>query len=195
MRVEGERAAQEVGAAGYVAAGEVDGASVIEQARVGRAQLQRSIDGDACLDGPVSAALYAVHPAERAGYLAALDAIRTMTARVQAPWWVSGLGFRVADRALADEPCPPRTDLLLLSTVDEQVLFDARAVRGFRIGRGMAEVVDVLLHSSRPDVALERLYRCPNVPGDPARTAGEVCAELARRGVSLPWAPAPARAA
>jgi hypothetical protein len=143
-------------------------------------------DGDVCVDRPVAAALRAADHAELAGYLVALDALRLMLSRTKVVCRVSGLGFRIAERAMSDEAGPPRTDLLLLSSADGHVLFDARAHRGFKISPGMAEILDVVLHTTRPETVLDRLGHCPNVPGDPAQAADAVRAELHARGVDLP---------
>jgi len=143
-------------------------------------------NGDVCAEADVTSALRAFDRAELAGFLAAVDAMRVMLLRTRSLWNVSGLGFRICDRALQGETYPPRTDLLLLASAEDRVLYDARVNRGFKISPGMAEVLDVLLHTTGPDVALDRLSRCPNVPGDPGVAAADVCAELTRRGVDLP---------
>jgi hypothetical protein len=145
-----------------------------------------STQDDLCVDGTVTAALREAERAELSGFLAALDALRLMAARTGTTWKASGLGYRVAEAALGEESAPPRTDLLLLSSATGRLLYDARSGRGFTIPDGMAEILDVVLHTAEPDLARERLHRCPNVPTDPVEATAMVRAELARRGVELP---------
>jgi hypothetical protein len=149
---------------------------------------QLARDADVCLEPAVAGALHRADRAALAGYLAAVDALRILSARIRVPWRVSGLGFRYAAEAMGDAPVPPRGDLLLLAAPDEQVLFDTRVRRAFKINPGMAEVLDVLLHTPDEGLAFRRLAACRHVPGDPVLAAANVRAELARRGVALPTA-------
>jgi hypothetical protein len=147
-------------------------------------------DTDVCVSPEVGAVLAGAEALGLHRYLAALDALRTMTLRIEAPWRVCGPGFSLlddadgADDGGADEATASRDDFFVLVAPREQVLFDTRAHRAFRVDRAVAQVLEAVLRSPDEQGAVRRLERSRSYanPRVAIRTVGET---FEARGVQL----------
>ncbi|MDQ6785158.1 MAG: hypothetical protein M3063_17350, partial [Actinomycetota bacterium] len=123
----------------------------------------------------------------RRRHLAALDALRIMTFRTDAPWRVCGLGFSLLEDSAGEvdsEHAVARDDFLVLVSPREQVLFDVGARRAFKVDRAVGQVLEVVLGSPNEEVAMDRLERGGMHP-DPRSAISAVRQALGSRGVQL----------
>ena len=142
--------------------------------------------GCPCVEGEVAERVAEGGAGRMRAFVAALDAVRTLSVREQAAWRVSGYGFRLLDGG-GDAAAAPRSDLLVLTDGTGYVLYHAAARRAFRIGREGAEATEAILASPDADGAAAAL----RAGGRPAIGAGEVerlRSEFARLGIELAFA-------
>jgi hypothetical protein len=145
--------------------------------------MEAAASGDVCVLPEVAARLAAVEDRRLRRHLAALDAVRVMTMSTNAPWQVCGLGFSLLDDAEDDVPAG-RSDLLVLASPRDHVLYDVASRRAFRVDRAVGQVLEVVLTSRDEGVAAERLERAQQ-HADPVVSICTVRDAFATRGIDL----------
>lgn len=140
---------------------------------------------DPCVPQDIAAVLKQAPRDDRLMYLNSIDAIRTLQMRTGEPWYVSGVHGRVARDDTGPRVIPHRSDMLLLWSAANFVLFDVRQHRAFAMQAEAAEIADVLLSSASDADACTRLADRAAVQGNPVAAITAVRSTLGQCGVRL----------